>query len=59
VCTSAIASYWSSSIKKACVPARTSALEARNYDGTVSLSVDKPKIRLGVPAAEKIRVVKP
>jgi DtxR family transcriptional regulator, Mn-dependent transcriptional regulator len=35
------------------------ALEARNYDGTVSLSVDKHKIRLGVPAAEKIWVAKP
>jgi DtxR family transcriptional regulator, Mn-dependent transcriptional regulator len=35
------------------------ALEARNYDGTVSLSVDKHKIRLGIPAAEKIWLAKP
>jgi DtxR family transcriptional regulator, Mn-dependent transcriptional regulator len=35
------------------------ALEARNYDGTVSLSVDKRKIRLGVPAAEKVWLAKP
>lgn len=33
-------------------------LEARNYDGTISLSVDKRKIRLGIPAAEKIWVTK-
>jgi DtxR family Mn-dependent transcriptional regulator len=33
-------------------------LEARNYDGTVSWSVDKHKIRLGVPAAEKIWLAK-
>lgn len=33
-------------------------VEARNYDGTVSLSVDNHKIRLGVPAAEKIWVAK-
>jgi len=35
------------------------ALEARNYDGTVSLSVHKHKIRLGIPAAEKIWLAKP
>jgi len=34
------------------------AVEARNYDGTVSLSVDKHKIRLGVSAAEKIWLAK-
>ena len=34
------------------------AVEARNYDGTVSLSVDKRKIRLGIPAAEKIWLAK-
>lgn len=33
-------------------------LEARNYDGTVSLSVNKRKIRLGIPAAEKVWVSK-
>jgi DtxR family Mn-dependent transcriptional regulator len=34
------------------------ALEARNYDGTVSLTVDKRKIRLGISAAERIWVGK-
>jgi DtxR family transcriptional regulator, iron-dependent repressor len=33
-------------------------VEARNYDGTVSLSVDKHQIRLGTPAAEKVWVSK-
>lgn len=33
-------------------------VEARNYDGTVSLSVDKRQIRLGTSAAEKIWVSK-
>ena len=33
-------------------------VEARNYDGTVSLSVEKRPIRLGTPAAEKIWVSK-
>jgi DtxR family transcriptional regulator, Mn-dependent transcriptional regulator len=33
-------------------------VEARNYDGTISLSVDKRKIRLGIPAAERICVTK-
>jgi DtxR family transcriptional regulator, iron-dependent repressor len=33
-------------------------VEARNYDGTVSLSVDKRQIRLGVSAAEKVWVSK-
>ena len=33
-------------------------VEARNYDGTVSLTVDNHKIRLGIPAAEKIWVSK-
>src|SRR5919108_4006645 len=33
-------------------------LECRKYDGTLSLSVDKRKIRLGLPAAEKIWVTK-
>jgi DtxR family Mn-dependent transcriptional regulator len=35
------------------------AVEARNYDGTVSLSVDKSQIRLGTSAAERIWVSKP
>jgi len=34
------------------------AVEARNYDGTVSLSVDKTQIRLGASAAERIWVSK-
>ena len=34
------------------------AVEARNYDGTVSLAVDKRQIRLGAPAAERIWVSK-
>jgi DtxR family Mn-dependent transcriptional regulator len=34
------------------------AIEARNYDGTVSLTVDKRKIRLGISAAERIWVSK-
>lgn len=34
-------------------------VESRNYDGTVSLTVDKHKIRLGMPAAEKVWVSKP
>jgi len=40
-------------------PGTRITLEARNYDGTVSLSVDKHKIRLGVPAADKIWLAKP
>jgi len=31
---------------------------ARNYDGTLSLSVDKRHIRLGIPAAERVWVIK-
>jgi DtxR family Mn-dependent transcriptional regulator len=34
------------------------AVEARNYDGTVSLSVDKHQTRLGTSAAERIWVSK-
>jgi len=34
------------------------AVEARNYDGTVSLQVDKRQIRLGKPAAERVWVAK-
>ena len=33
-------------------------VEALNYDGTVSLTLDKHEIRLGMPAAEKIWVSK-
>lgn len=40
-------------------PGARIAVEVRNYDGTVSLSVDKRKLRLGIPAAEKIWVSKP
>ena len=39
-------------------PGTRIAVDARNYDGTVSLSVDKRKIRLGIPAADKIWVAK-
>jgi len=34
------------------------AVEARNYDGTVSLSIDKHQIRLGTSAAERVWVAK-
>ncbi len=34
-------------------------VEARNYDGTVSLSIEKRQIRLGTSAAERIWVSKP
>ena len=30
----------------------------RNYDGTISISIDKRRVRLGTPAAERIWVVK-
>jgi len=33
-------------------------LEARNYDGTISLSMGKRQIRLGMAAAEKVWVSK-
>jgi DtxR family transcriptional regulator, Mn-dependent transcriptional regulator len=33
-------------------------VEARNYDGTVSLSVNRRQIRLGTPAAERIWISK-
>ncbi len=33
-------------------------VEARNYDGTVSLAIKKRKIRLGTSAAERIWVSK-
>ncbi len=35
------------------------SVEARNYDGTVSLSIGKRAIRLGAAAAEKIWLSKP
>jgi DtxR family Mn-dependent transcriptional regulator len=34
------------------------AVQSRNYDGTVSLAVEKRTIRLGAPAAERIWVEK-
>jgi DtxR family Mn-dependent transcriptional regulator len=34
------------------------AVKSRNYDGTVSISVEKRTIRLGAPAAEKVWVRK-
>jgi DtxR family Mn-dependent transcriptional regulator len=33
-------------------------MDARNYDGTLSLSIDKRHIRLGIPAAESVWVTK-
>ena len=33
-------------------------VDARNYDGTVSVSFDKRQVRLGLPAAEKVWVSK-
>ena len=39
-------------------PGVSIGVETRNYDGTVSLSVNKRQIRLGIPAAEKIWIVK-
>jgi len=38
---SATGSFWNSSRKRDSVPAFRIGVEARNYDGTVSLSVDK------------------
>lgn len=37
-------------------PGTRLTVQARNYDGTVSLTVDKRSIRLGAPAAEKLWV---
>ena len=39
-------------------PGARISLEARNYDGTVSLAVEKRQIRLGTLAAEKVWVCK-
>lgn len=39
-------------------PGARLAVQSRNYDGTVSLAVDKRTIRLGAPAAEKVWVEK-
>ena len=39
-------------------PGARLAVQSRNYDGTVSLAVEKRTIRLGAPAAEKIWVEK-
>jgi DtxR family Mn-dependent transcriptional regulator len=33
-------------------------IETRNYDGTISLTVDKRQIRLGSAAAEKVWISK-
>ena len=35
------------------------SVKSRNYDGTISLSLDKNQIRLGAAAAEKVWVAKP
>lgn len=39
-------------------PGTRLTIEAQNYDGTISLSVDKRHIRLGTPAGAKIWVTK-
>jgi DtxR family Mn-dependent transcriptional regulator len=39
-------------------PGARLTVRARNYDGTISLTVEKKTIRLGAPAAEKIWVEK-
>lgn len=39
-------------------PGARISVEARNYDGTVSLAVEKRRIRLGTSAAEKVWVSK-
>jgi len=39
-------------------PGTRLAIQARNYDGTISLTVENKLVRLGTPAAEKIWVVK-
>ena len=39
-------------------PGARISVEARNYDGTVSLSIDKHQIRLGTLAAERVWVSK-
>jgi DtxR family Mn-dependent transcriptional regulator len=39
-------------------PGTQLTVQARNYDGTVSLTVDKKAIRLGAPAAEKLWIEK-
>jgi DtxR family Mn-dependent transcriptional regulator len=39
-------------------PGTRFAIQARNYDGTVSLTIEKKTIRLGAPAAEKVWVEK-
>jgi hypothetical protein len=39
-------------------PGARIGVEARNYDGTVSLLLGKRQIRLGTPAAEKVWVSK-
>jgi DtxR family Mn-dependent transcriptional regulator len=44
--------------RKGIRPGISVAVEARNYDGTVSLAIGRSKTALGGPAAEKIWVVK-
>lgn len=39
-------------------PGARLSIEGRNYDGTVSVNVEKARIRLGSPAAEKVWVAK-
>ena len=39
-------------------PGTRIAVQGRNYDGTVSVSVDRRQIRLGTAAAERIWVSK-
>jgi DtxR family transcriptional regulator, Mn-dependent transcriptional regulator len=39
-------------------PGTVVSLESRNYDGTVTLTVGKSKVRLGLPAATKVWVAK-
>jgi hypothetical protein len=34
-------------------------VESRNYDGTVTLTISKSHVRLGLPAASKIWVARP
>jgi len=50
---SVTASCWSFSIKKGSVQAFALGVDAQNYDGTISISVDKRQIRLGTSAADR------
>jgi DtxR family transcriptional regulator, iron-dependent repressor len=44
--------------KESIRPGARLAVKAQNYDGTLSLAVEKRQIRLGMPAAEKVWVKK-